>query len=546
MLKFYGIRFNKQGTPERFTMNFALRESLNAGLHIFDHTQRDVDQSLKAIDGEINKMYQGSEAKNRCSGPFRLTVAKWFRTRDIVRFVCQHKSLRRYKLAIARCLNTPQPITEKWARIQRILITRLSGLEEEERQEELGNPESDLNLTLQMIGLFFLEQDDEMPPANLELQFIRGQFPKIIWKKKDGFSAASNPFWLPKNPHCRVSYLASRVVSRMSSLTGAQLPTISSAENVEQNTPAISNTERVEVSLDSLLPEELPDELRLEFEGDDSRRSQLTFLPETAAETLLSLQKMIQKRFWHDGVKHLMAIFRQIAERSAAGLCEFDTDTHFQLISRSKRNGTWSEKQQTVLKGVLSTLFQLRVKRLWKNGDHPRETSNPFIAELCSEFHPERSCFPVRKLLLDPIFCPGQNNPFRLGGHLMLIPNALFQESIYKHALLPGIASFVSGVWLNEFPTEKGVLEKTTKEMIEGGAFNVTPANKYRLLRKLKSELVYMEEKCYITRYSVLEDKSGNPWNDRHRFSAPETTMAAISESFKINQANPYPERLIA
>lgn len=543
MLKFYGIRFNKQGTPERFTMTFTLRESLNAGLHIFDYYKRNIDETLKAIDEEINKLFQEPGIGNRISGPFRRTVAKWFQTRDMIRFVCRNKSVRRHKLAIARCLNRPETISGKWVRIERILLKRLSGLDPAERDEELSNPESDLNLTLQMVALFFMEQDDEMPPANLEMQFIRNQFPKIIWKKKDGFSAASNPFWLPKNHYCRVAYLANCIVTGCSRGSMEMVPM---QESIERHSSRPRTRLYPQISIGSLLPDELPDELRLEFEGEDARRSQLTFLPETAAETLLSLQKMIQKRFWHDGVKHLMAIFRQIADRSAAGLCEFDSERHLQLVCRSKRKGTWSEKQQTVFRGVLSTLFQLRVKRCWNGDGQPWEIINPFMMELCCEYKPDQSRFPIRKLMLDPIFCPGENNPFRLGGHLTLIPDDLFRESIHKHALLPGLASYIAGVWLNDFQQDHGVFEKSTREMIEGGAFNVTPANKYRLLRKLSSELAYMEEKCYITRYSVLTDKSGNPWEDRHRFSAPEAVMAAVADSMKLSQANPYPERLIA
>ncbi len=71
MLNFYGIRFNKQGAPERFTMTFALRESLNAGLHIFDYYKRNVEETLKAVDNEINKLFQEPGIKNRIGGPFR-------------------------------------------------------------------------------------------------------------------------------------------------------------------------------------------------------------------------------------------------------------------------------------------------------------------------------------------------------------------------------------------------------------------------------------------------------------------------------------------
>ena len=46
--------------------------------------------------------------------------------------------------------------------------------------------------------------------------------------------------------------------------------------------------------------------------------------------------------------------------------------------------------------------------------------------------------------------------------------------------------------------------------------------------------------------YFEFKDKNGNPWDDRHRFSAPESIVASITEKMQQNQLNPYPERLIA
>ena len=148
MLRFYGIRFNNQGAPERFTLTFALRESLNAGLQIFDYYKEDPKKTQSAIGEEINKLFQNSEVKSRTSGPFRLTVAKWFRTKDMIRFICRKKALSRHKLDIARLLNTPETIVEKWLRIESILLDGLSGLGQKRQEEELGNPESELNLIL--------------------------------------------------------------------------------------------------------------------------------------------------------------------------------------------------------------------------------------------------------------------------------------------------------------------------------------------------------------------------------------------------------------
>ncbi|MCP4749369.1 MAG: hypothetical protein GY866_00615 [Proteobacteria bacterium] len=535
MLKFYGIRFNKQGTPERFTLSFSLRESLNASLYIHDYFHGDLQKTTKAIDEEIDKLFQNAGEVKKQNRLFRFTVAKWFRTKDIVRFIYRNEQTSNYKLEIARILNTPEPIEEKWRLIEPIFLFDVLRQSAEECSEQLSDPESDLNLTLQMINLFFLEQDDEIPPANLELQFIRYQFPKIIWKKRDGFNVSSNPFWIPKNPYCRLPYLSTRIVSRIYE-TARDFTGI----NEQPALPAASP------SFDLLFPDEGPDEIRLEFEDGQDRNNQAPLIPETAAETLLSLQKTIQRNYSHDGVKHLLGIFRQLAEVESEHICGFNAEKHLTLVARPTGNGTFTEKQRNLFSGVFRTLLGMRVKRFWSRDGQTREISNPLLLEFAEETaHPGLSG-KIRKILLDPIFFPSRHNPFRLGGHLMLIPEGLFRESTQKHALLPGLASFLTGTWLNDFAQKKGIAEKTTREIIEGCAFNVTSSNKYRIVRKLKSELVYMEEKCYIAKYKLDEDKDGNPWNDMHRISASDETMNAIAEKMRMINANHHSERLIA
>ncbi len=58
MLRFYGIRFNGQGVPERFNVSYALRESLHAGLHINDFFQRNQKKTISAIEEEIEKLFK--------------------------------------------------------------------------------------------------------------------------------------------------------------------------------------------------------------------------------------------------------------------------------------------------------------------------------------------------------------------------------------------------------------------------------------------------------------------------------------------------------
>ncbi|MBU2510563.1 hypothetical protein KJ966_04465 [bacterium] len=550
MLKFYGIRFNQNGSPERFSLSFAIGESLHAGLHICEQLNGDPQKTTEAVDKEIGKLFQGPESKKN-NKKFRFFVAKWFRTKDIVLFLLKNAATKELKLSIAKILDSREVIENKWKQIEPLVLGFLSQLSVTERNQQLSDSESDVNMIMQMISLFFLEQDEEVPPANLELQFIRYQFPKIIWKKKDGFNAISNPFWLPKNMFCRASYLLARIISKIYEhsvsnrvdivpvhLIADQQTVPSQMDSFEKNSPTFS--------LHSLMPDEVPDEIRLEIEDDGQEDEQLQLIPESVSETLLSLQKMIQKRFSHDGVKHLLGILRQFAGSNSEGYCLFSVRKHLELVAKPSKQGEFSEKQVTLFTEVFRLLSTVKVKRFWKKDEDTRETSNPFVLELYSECQSQKPCSLRKKIVLDPIFLPGINNPFHLGMHLRLIPPRLFRESIYKHPLLPGLASYLTGTWLNEFIGKRGVASKTTREVIEGCAFNIVPSNKLRIIDKAKSELAYMKEKCYISEYSCENDDKGNPWDDHLTITASENVLASIAEKMRVVNSNCVSEKLIA
>jgi hypothetical protein len=548
MLIFYGIRFNKQGVPERFSLSFALRESLNAALYIFDHCEGDLDRTLRAIEEEINRIFLGVNQQNPLQGKFRLTVAKWFRTRDIIRFIAgETVGLTGCGPAIGRILNTPESMAAKWQAIEAILLERLVDLAGSEREKQLTEPESDLNLILQMVGLFFLEQDDEIPPVNLEMQFIRQRFPRVIWKKKDGFSAGTGPFWLPANPYCRPTFLLTRLVAGLAARIGgaAVVPGLPAVAGSVIPTAVLPPDRETQALCDTLLPDEPPSELRIEAAQDGDDDLQLTYLPESVAETLLSLQKMVQSHYRHEGVRHLLAIFRQLGAAEGE-TCAFDPDGHLALVTCRRKSGGFSEKQRAIFEDIMTILLKLRVKRFWKTEWGVKCIDRPLLLELGRESSGVDGASPIRRLWLDPIFRPDRRNPFRLGQHLAIMPEGLFRENIHQHILLPALGSFFCGCWVNEYPTQKGVTLKTTREIIEGTACRITPATRFRLLNKVKSELAYMAKKCYIQDYSLEADDHGNPWDDRHRITAGETIIAAIEAEYQRIDSNRCPERLIA
>ncbi len=532
MLKFYGIRFNPQAVPERYEVSIALRESLNASLHIHERFEGNLEKVIEAIDREINQLFQTSNNKQCKNRRFRFLLAKWFRTKDITNYLFGEANDRSIRTVVAKILNSPKPIDVKWQRLESIITRYIISFQPKTQDEMLHHPDSEIGLLFQMISLFFIEQDEEVPPVNLDLQFIRNQFPKAIWRKKDGVSAASHPFWLPKNPYCRIPFLLSRISAALhrTEIARLQLQVPATSDSIRDESPDPVTTAPVPLSLGALMPEQTPNEVRLMYSSSSKPIKESELFPETVPETLLSLQKTVQKQFSHEGVKHFLGILRQISECRTQNVCDFDTAKHFRLVARITRNGLCSDKQKKLFTQIFSLLTDLQVTRFWRKKPETKKITTSFIIQIGTEEFGSVNGFETKKLLLDPLFMPNQKNPYRLGSHLRLIPKRLFQESTHKHALLPGLSSYLCGCLLNEYPQKKGVVEKSAREIIDGCAFNIAATNRYRILNKLSSELAYMKQKRYIKSCHYFKNPEGNPWDDRYQITTSDEVERILTD----------------
>lgn len=143
---------------------------------------------------------------------FRVTTAKWLRTRDIAHFIYQDPISQPLKMRLCQILNLPKEIEEKWSLIHPLLLEALQGADPLEAALQLGDPSSEFRLLVEWLALHFLEQDPEPPPANLTLEIVRGKFPLSYWKQRDHSSHKALPFWLPENPLCRGEHLSQQIL----------------------------------------------------------------------------------------------------------------------------------------------------------------------------------------------------------------------------------------------------------------------------------------------------------------------------------------------
>ncbi|MCP4295949.1 MAG: hypothetical protein GY786_10110 [Proteobacteria bacterium] len=520
MLRFHGIRFDQQGKPERYTSTTGLLETLNTGLYLHKCFQGEQKKVLKAIELEIDQVYQPVGGRNQNKTDLRQKAAKGFRKREIMRFIYRDSGYLELKLAVARILITPADIEPKWEKIQWLLMEYVYPLSSNARENLICNGNSEFFKIMQMVTLFFLEQNDDIPPANLELQFVRNQFPKVIWKKREAIHSDEDPFWQPRSPLCKVTYLVARILS--------------SCFEEEKKGLLIPQSDTKPITDDNLLPKIPPSNIEI-CRANEDQQEQLFTLPEQVPETLLSIQKQIQKEFSHEGVKHFLAILRQFSENRNP-ICSFSRFKHLKLVAKLDKRGQSTEHQKKLFKSILKRLSEMEVTRSWTDLDEPYSVTTPFILKTGSTRVLGDESSSTIEYKLDPMFELNRDNPYLLGQHLQLIPEKLFNESSHKHAYIAGIASYLTGTWLYEANQHLSPVQKTARQIIEGCAFNITSSNRYRTRIKLNSELKYMSQKSYIGKMELKYSSKGNPWEDIYEISPPEYYCEKLTPMLAMNQ----------
>lgn len=512
MLHFFGIGENPSGEPERFSYKINLTESLLALLELIQTSQAKRPLVMEGIKQALDAHLSHSSASREDRQSFRAKTAQILRVRDMAQFLFADPESLALKTALARKLVEPMEPLAKWEEIKEIFILFLQGFDPVVAAQQLGDGESEFALCLQWIALHFLEHDTEHPPAHLRLELVKGQFPKSVWRLKEHHASSSESFWIPENPLCRPNHLAHQLM----------------LEFYKREMRALVPSDQTKAL--NLEPMEEADALSLEF-GQET--GQLVTHEESPQESLLALQRMVQQKYSFDGVRHLMALFRQLGQAKGE-LMEFKVKNHFALLGMKDP----SAKQEGIFQEVLELLESIRVKRRYNRASPITERRTPFLS-VTAETRKGLSERPESlELRLDRLFLPSGQNPFRLGAHLSLLPEEIFAESPNRHPYLTPLASYLTGSWLINFPRDKGRISQSATELIEGCALRVTAQSKKSILGKLQSELAYMQEKRYIGTVQRHPSKEGNPWLDRFEIPAPEPMMRYLEQGYSY-KANP-------
>jgi len=486
MLHFQGIRTNRRGTPERYSLRFDLLRSLDAVMVIYRHFDGGKLEVLDSIEQSLSDHFAKGVASRAAKALERKIAAQWLRARDIAHFLYAEPALVGLKAQVFAVLSEPNPLEEKWQIIRDVMVSGLEQMPMDVAQETLLDPNSGWHRLLDSISLFFLDQDEEQPPQHLEMSFIRQQFPDRIWKQKDALSPSTDPFWRPKNTLCNRLVLEQLILERL----------------YEQRVYQLSQQGPVQ----PVLIENTPARIRFSSEPEAAE-----LMNQSPSETLLGLQKEVQRQYSYEGTKHLLAILRQLGQ-AGTDRFEFSMDEHFDLLGKKGKTGKISARQQKLYAGVMSMVSQVSVIR--EKG--AQEAENPLFCTWTKRSQP--GILGTIELILDPL-C----RAIGLGKHLQWMPKAVFLENPQTHGLVPGLWAYLSGCWLLEYPQKQGVFSCKSTQLVEAFVLQKSTNQKLSFIERIKQELQYMLKRSYISDFQV--SAGSNPFETQFQITAPKTLL---------------------
>jgi FixJ family two-component response regulator len=115
-----------------------------------------------------------------------------------------------------------------------------------------------------------------------------------------------------------------------------------------------------------------------------------------------------------------------------------------------------------------------------------------------------------------------------------------------KHVDFEDIPDYEFAIGDDKYLLARGQPVLGDKRECLGAVINVVDISAMRVLDKLKSELEYMGEKCYIADVTYTEADSGNPWEDVYQVTAPQDITSGIIQKLESVEGHQSSERLIA
>ncbi len=511
MLEFFSLAQDKSGNLERVSYKLGLLELLFAFLSLNESCNGEKRQILKNIQAGLEEHLKYSDPNVRREKNFRFATSRWLRLKDLANFILSDDGKADLRVKIASILVQASSIENKWDKIKQTLTADLNEESFTSLSQAYSFETGEMHPVLEWIALCFLEQDPEPPPPNLRLELVRGEFPKSFWAARKGSYHKPNPFWLPKNPLCHAVNLGQE-------LTCLLLQTEKTLQKINNNSPLGR-----------------PSSITLDLPGAKEEKGQLSLIPETPAETFLKLQGLIEKKLGANGVRHLFGILRQVAKAENTSFF-FDYFSHAELLGYHKDQVNKYETEEKNLEEVLSILNKVEVKRRYIKEKPMLERATPLFNGMTKHYRGISKKVAGQELALDA-FVLGDGTSLRLGAHLNLVPMRAFLEDTKKHKFLLPLAAYLAGSWVLEFNSNRGHLQKNTKELLEGCALKIAPQAKRTILTKLQSELDYLKEKAYVgsikaLKVEALESSATDPYLQKFEITPPPALLQNMQASY--------------
>ncbi len=467
------------------------------------------------------------------------------RAKDLHRYLTEEPEFLPLKLELMEHLLFHGSPEERWAACREALLSALDAVcgisagggfgNCEAYKQQLSRRSSRLGRMLLTIALFNFDLDEEQPPPNLRLRFLKGRFPEYCWESALEAGAAmsqGNPWaWSPANPLCRFEYLGADLLHALLRRRNAARPGMGAyAEPPHGSGPAArAGAGPVQEQTDA--PSEVYCNFGRERNG-PSQTDQMELFPAQPASFLAELQRQVHRSHGAEGVRLFALLFEQLC-RSTCG--EFLSLAITEIAEGGSFGNSEAASQRKIrerckkLWAILEALSTVELTSVSGENAHSRVEKSNLITILGVDRRREAGGPPGNgesphlpekvRLLVHPYFYLAAEGS--LGQAYRDIPPALLSAPPKDHPYALGLYVYLRSRWQAEGEAGRGVLLRSARQLFDEGGFWLKENARYRSIEALKRELAYLKERGLLGAWRLSRSANRDALDDAYRLEAP-------------------------
>ncbi|MCZ6628350.1 MAG: hypothetical protein O7E56_09000 [SAR324 cluster bacterium] len=530
MYQFSSVTKSNHGIA-RHLRTVQLEHSLRELFSIYDYVGGPTPEAERAIVARVEQCLSGA-SQSRHLAQSQLYIL--LRAKDMHRYVTEDADLVPLKLQLLEHQLFQHSPEERWAACRELL---LSGLDQicgvavsgvvsnyELYKQQISLRGGRLGRLLLTVALFNFDLDEEQPPANLRLRFLKGRFPEYCWEstaEEGSLMAGDNPWaWSPANPLCRWEYLGADLLHALlrrcngnggnqnaGGLPRRALPRAGEQEDSAHVYCQIGRESNVTSQID-----------------------QMELFPVQPQTFLIELQRQVHRSHGAEGVRLFALLMEQLGRSTCGEFLSLAIPEIVQGAGGAAVPARKLKERGRRLWAILEALSQVELMRVTGEGGACSSRKSRLV-NILGTANDRVAAAPggdggeapqTVQVLLDPYFhqAPGGN----LARAYRELPDVLLAASPKDHPYALGLFVYLRQAWEAEWEQGQGVLRRPAKQLFREAGFWLKDNARYRSIEALKRELGYLKELGLLGAWRLNRSAMRDALEDDYRLESPART----------------------